>query len=72
MTRVRRWVTYARGELIVDLRTKVVGGNQLYALAVLPPAIFLLTGHVVLGSLFVLCVTGGRLSRPRPQKPRRT
>jgi hypothetical protein len=45
--------------------------NQLYALAVLPPAIFLVTGHVVLGLLFILCVVGGRFSRPRPQKPQR-
>jgi hypothetical protein len=51
---------------------KAVDRNQLYALSVLPPAIFLVTGHVVLGLLFVLCVAGGRFSRPRPQKPRRT
>jgi hypothetical protein len=55
-----------------DFRKKVVGRNQLYALAVLPPAIFLLAGHVVLGLLFVLCVVAGRFSRPRPQKPPRT
>jgi hypothetical protein len=40
--------------------------NVLYALAVLPPTIFLLTGHVVLGVVFVLCVVAGRFSRPRP------
>jgi hypothetical protein len=38
--------------------------NQLYALAVSPPALFLLTGHVVLGLVFLLCVVGGRFSRP--------
>jgi hypothetical protein len=45
--------------------------NQLYAVAVLPPVIFLFTGHLVLGAVFVLCVVGGRLSRSRPsRKPR--
>jgi hypothetical protein len=46
--------------------------NHLYAVAVLPPAIFLVSGHVVLGVVFLLCVVGGRFSRPRatrsPQK----
>jgi hypothetical protein len=58
---------------MTNLVHKPTGRNQLYALAVLPPAIFLVTGHVLLGLLFVLCVVGGRFSRPRPQKkPRRT
>lgn len=39
--------------------------NQLYAVAVLPPALFLLTGHVVLGLVFLLCVVAARFSRPR-------
>jgi hypothetical protein len=55
--------------LVTGLVQRAIGRNQLYALAVLPPAIFLITGHVVLGLLFVLCVVGGRLSRPRPQRP---
>jgi len=37
----------------------------LYALSALPPTIFLFTGHVVLGLLFLGCVVGGRFSRPR-------
>lgn len=39
--------------------------NQLYAVAVLPPALFLLTGHVVLGLVFLLCVVAARFSRPQ-------
>ncbi len=38
--------------------------NLLYAASALPPAIFLLTGHVVLGLLFLACVVRGRFSRP--------
>jgi hypothetical protein len=56
---------------MTDLRKKFTSRNQLYALAVLPPAIFLVTGHAVLGLLFVLCVVGGRFSRPRPHRARR-
>jgi hypothetical protein len=57
---------------MTNLVRRATSRNQLYALAVLPPVIFLVTGHVVLGLLFVLCVVGGRFSRPRPEKPRRT
>jgi hypothetical protein len=57
---------------MTNLLQKAISRNQLYALAILPPTIFLLTGHVLLGLLFVLCVVGGRFSRPRPAKPRRT
>jgi hypothetical protein len=45
--------------------TKHLTRNQLYALSALPPTIFLFTGHVVLGLLFLGCVVGGRFSRPR-------
>jgi hypothetical protein len=38
--------------------------NVLYAVSALPPAIFLIAGHVVLGVLFLACVVGGRFSRP--------
>ena len=57
---------------MTNLLQKAISRNQLYALAILPPTIFLVTGHVLLGPLFVLCVVGGRFSRPRPRKPRRT
>jgi uncharacterized integral membrane protein len=40
--------------------------NLLYALSALPPVIFLLMGHVLLGVLFLACVVGGRFSRSRP------
>jgi hypothetical protein len=39
--------------------------NLLYALSALPPVIFLLTGHVLLGVLFLACVVGGRFSRSK-------
>jgi hypothetical protein len=45
--------------------------NQLYAVGVLPPALFLVDGHVVLGAVFVACVMGGRFSRPRPRATRK-
>lgn len=53
------------------LSTKAFSRNQLYALAVLPPTIFLFTGHVLLGVVFLLCVVAGRFSRPRPQRSHR-
>ena len=48
-------------------------GNRdlLYALSVLPPTIFLLTGHAALGCLFVACVVGGRFSRPAGRRRRK-
>ncbi len=39
--------------------------NLLYALAVIPPVIFLFAGHVLLGLVFLACVVAGRFSRPR-------
>jgi hypothetical protein len=45
--------------------TNDINRNLLYALSALPPAIFLVSGHVVLGLLFLACVVGGRFSRPR-------
>ena len=46
--------------------TSDLNRNLLYALSALPPAIFLVTGHVALGVLFLACVVGGRFSRPNP------
>lgn len=51
--------------------TKAFSRNQLYALAVLPPTIFLFTGHVLLGVIFLLCVVAGRFSRPRARHSQR-
>jgi hypothetical protein len=48
--------------------TSDINRNLLYALSALPPAIFLVTGHVLLGVLFLACVVGGRLSRPKPSR----
>jgi hypothetical protein len=45
--------------------------NLLYALSVGPPAIFLATGHVALGLVFLLCVVGARFSRPPRLRPQR-
>jgi hypothetical protein len=45
--------------------------NQLYAVAVLPPALFLLAGHVLLGLVFLLCVVAARFSRPRRLRSQR-
>jgi hypothetical protein len=39
--------------------------NLLYALAVVGPALFLLSGHILLGLLFLLSVAAARFSRPR-------
>ena len=39
--------------------------NLLYALAVLAPALFLLSGHILFGLLFLLSVVAARFSRPR-------
>jgi hypothetical protein len=39
--------------------------NSLYALAVLPPLIFIVAGHVLLGIVFLACVVAARFSRPR-------
>jgi hypothetical protein len=36
--------------------------NVLFALGVLPPALFLFYGHVVLGLVFMACVVSGRFS----------
>jgi hypothetical protein len=44
--------------------TNRLNRNVLYAVSALPPTIFLFTGHVVLGVLFLACVVGGRFSRP--------
>jgi hypothetical protein len=44
--------------------TKDINRNLLYAASALPPAIFIVTGHAVLGLLFLACVVGGRFSRP--------
>ena len=43
--------------------------NVLFALGVLPPAVFLFDGHVVLGLVFVACVVAGRFS-VRTYRPR--
>jgi|HubBroStandDraft_1064217.scaffolds.fasta_scaffold1500315_2 hypothetical protein len=40
--------------------------NVLYALAVLAPALYLVSGHIVLGLVFLACVMAARFSRPRP------
>jgi hypothetical protein len=45
--------------------------NRLYAGVALPPVIFLVSGHVVLGVVFLLCVVAGRLSRPRATRSQR-
>jgi hypothetical protein len=52
--------------------TRAFSRNQLFALAVLPPTIFLFTGHVLLGLVFLLCVVAGRFSRPRRQRSQRS
>lgn len=44
--------------------TSDLNRNLLYAISALPPAIFLVSGHAVLGLLFLACVVGGRFSRP--------
>ena len=44
--------------------------NVFFALGVLPPALFLLGGHVVLGMVFLVCVVAGRVS-VSPRKPHR-
>lgn len=51
--------------------TKAFSRNQLYALAVFPPTIFMLSGHVILGLVFLLCVVAGRFSRPRASRSQR-
>jgi hypothetical protein len=45
--------------------------NQLYAVAVLPPTVFLIAGHGALGLIFVLCVVATRFSRPRALRSQR-
>ena len=45
--------------------------NQLYAVAVLPPALFVLACHVVLGLVFLLCVVAARFSRPQRLRSQR-
>ena len=44
--------------------TSDLNRNLLYAVSAVPPAIFLVSGHLVLGLLFLACVVGGRFSRP--------
>jgi hypothetical protein len=41
--------------------------NLLYALAAIAPGVYLVTGHIVLGLVFLLSVMAARFSRPRPQ-----
>jgi hypothetical protein len=53
------------------LHKRASNRNLLYALSVSPPAIFLATGHVALGLVFLLCVVGARFSRPPRLRPRR-
>ena len=36
--------------------------NVLFAAGVLPPALYVFDGHVVLGLLFIACVVAGRFS----------
>jgi hypothetical protein len=58
--------SHNEGELMSSLsRRPGVKRDSLYALAVLPPVIFLLSGHVLLGIVFLACVMAGRFSRPR-------
>jgi len=52
----------------MTLSTSEINRNLLYALSALPPVIFLLAGHPVLGLLFLACVVGGRFSRPKPSR----
>jgi hypothetical protein len=64
----RRRATPRKEKLMAGFYERAFNRNQLYAVAVPPPVIFLLTGHVVLGVVFVLCVVGARFSRPRPRR----
>ena len=44
--------------------------NVLLALGVLPPALFLFGGHILLGLVFMACVVAGRMSVCPPSSHR--
>ncbi|MGA2209842.1 MAG: hypothetical protein ABSH30_09415 [Acidimicrobiales bacterium] len=50
---------------------RLLDRNVLFALGVLPPAVFLFDGHVWQGLVFLACVVAGRFS-VRPLGRRRT
>jgi hypothetical protein len=54
---------------MAPLYKRLFDRNVFFALGVLPPALFLLDGHLWQGLLFLTCVVAGRFSvRPRLQR----